>query len=102
MVAIAVTRTEFSAAALRAAAVRSDDPQVTRRALAMAMVLDGYPRAMAAELSGMDRQTLRDWVHRFNAEGLAGLSDRLRPGRPTLLSPNFAVGRAAEASRGLD
>jgi transposase len=52
----------------------------------MAMVLDGYSRATAAALSGMDRQTLRDWVHRFNAEGLAGLSDRLRPGSPTLLS----------------
>jgi transposase len=50
------------------------------------MVLDGYPRATAAELSGMDRQTLRDWVHRFNAEGLDGLSDRLRPGRPASLS----------------
>jgi transposase len=50
------------------------------------MVLDGYPRATAAELSGMDRQTLRDWVYRFNAEGLDGLSDRLRPGRPASLS----------------
>jgi transposase len=24
----------------------------------------------------MDRQTLRDWVHRYNDEGLAGLRDR--------------------------
>jgi hypothetical protein len=24
----------------------------------------------------MDRQTLRDWVHRYDAEGLAGLSNR--------------------------
>jgi transposase len=48
--------------------------------------MDGYPRATAAELAGMDRQTLRDWVHRFNAEGLEGLSDRLRPGRPASLS----------------
>jgi transposase len=86
MVAVAVRRTDFTAAELRAAAVRSDDTHVTRRALAIAMVLDGYPRATAAELSGMDRQTLRDWVHRFNAKGLAGLSDASRPGRPALLS----------------
>ena len=86
MVAIAVTRTDFTATALRAAAVRAGDTDVTRRALAMAMVLDGYPRATAAALSGMDRQTLRDWMHRFNAEGLEGLSDRLRPGRPAVLS----------------
>jgi transposase len=35
---------------------------------------------------GMDRQTLRDWVHRYNTDGLAGLVDRARPGRQTLLS----------------
>jgi transposase len=86
MVAVAIKRTDFTAASLRAAAVCADDPGVTRRALAIAMVVDGYSRATAAELAGMDRQTLRDWVHRFNAEGLEGLSDRPRPGRPAFLS----------------
>ncbi len=86
MVAVAITRTDFTAATLRAAAVCANDSQVTRRALATAMVLDGYPRARAAELAGMDRQTLRDWVHRFNADALEGLSDRPRPGRPAVLS----------------
>jgi transposase len=33
----------------------------------------------------MDRQTLRDWVHRYNAEGVEGLRDRPRPGRPCAL-----------------
>ncbi len=91
MVAIAVTRTEFSAAALRAAAARSDDPRVTRRAWAMAMVLDAYPRATAAELSGMAGG-------RF-ATGCTGSTPRVWPAfrivcglaaqlccRPTLLS----------------
>ena len=86
MAAVAIKRTDFTAASLRAAAVCADDPGVARRALAIAMVIDGYPRATAAELAGMDRQTLRDWVHRFNAEGLEGLSDRPRPGRPAFLS----------------
>ena len=86
MVGVAIKRTDFTAAKLRAAAVCADDAAVTRRALAIAMILDGYPRATAAELAGMDRQTLRDWVHRFNAEGLEGLSDRPRPGRPAFLS----------------
>jgi transposase len=86
MVAVSVNRTGFTAAELRAAAVRADDAQVARRALAIAMVMDGFARATAAALSGMDRQTLRDWVLRFNGEGLAGLSDRPRPGRPCSLS----------------
>ena len=35
----------------------------------------------------MDRQTLRDWVHRYNAEGLPGLLNRLVSGPSYLLSP---------------
>ena len=34
----------------------------------------------------MDRQTLRDWVHRYNAEGIAGLTDAPRTGRPPVLT----------------
>ena len=50
-------------------------------------MLEGASRTEAARICGMDRQTLRDWVHRYNAEGLAGLLDRPRPGRPPRLSP---------------
>jgi len=52
------------------------------RILAIAHVLDGMSRADAANCCGMDRQTLRDWVHRYNAEGIAGLTDAPRGGRP--------------------
>jgi transposase len=45
--------------------------------LAIALVLDGRSRAEAAELNGMDRQTLSDWVHRHNAAGIDGLKSRL-------------------------
>jgi transposase len=55
--------------------------------LAIALVLEGHSRAEAAEACGMDRQTLRDWVHRDNAEGIAGLSDRRPPGRKPQLTP---------------
>lgn len=54
--------------------------------LALAMVLDGHSRTDAAETCGMDRQTLRDWVHRYNDEGLPGLSDRKPPGAKPRLS----------------
>jgi len=55
--------------------------------LAIAHVLDGRPRTEAAQLCGMDRQTLRDWVHRYNADGIEGLSNRTSPGRPAALDP---------------
>ncbi len=54
------------------------DAKQTRRILAIAMVLDGHSRLLAARAGGMDGQTLRDWVIRYNADDLAGLADRPR------------------------
>ena len=86
MAGVAITRMDMSAAALRAAAKRSGDARQASRILAIAMVLDGFSREEAARLCGMDRQTLRDWVHRYNKAGLDGLADRGRSGRPASLS----------------
>lgn len=87
MVAIAITRKELTAAELRAAAARSRDARASRRMLAIALVLEDVDRKTAAETCGMDRQTLRDWVHRYNAEGLAGLTNRQGETRPRRLDP---------------
>ena len=70
-----ITRTELSATDLRRAAARSRDGHAARRMLALALVLEGKSRWEAAESCGMDRQTLRDWVVRYNEGGLAGLLD---------------------------
>ena len=85
--AIKITRTDMSAKDLRRAAKRTKDGRVVRRLLAIALVLDGVDRETAARSSGMDRQTLRDWAHRFNAEGIEGLSDRNGKGAKPRLSP---------------
>ena len=85
--AIGIVRDELDAADLRRAAARSRDANAARRMLALALVLEGASRATAARSCGMDRQSLRDWVHRYNGEGLEGLSDRPRSGRPSLLTP---------------
>lgn len=84
--AVTITRFEHSVAELRGLAARSVDGAVACRLLAIAHVLQGASRAEAAASCGMDRQTLRDWVHRFNAEGLAGLTNRTSPGRSPALS----------------
>jgi len=70
--------------------------------LALAFVLDGRSRTEAAESCGMDRQTLRDWVHRYNAEGLSGLSDRALPGRTPMLGPEQMSALAAIVEAGPD
>jgi transposase len=70
--------------------------------LALALVLEGASREEAARHAGMDRQTLRDWVHRYNEEGLAGLHDRRRPGPKPRLTPEQEAELAAEVERGPD
>ena len=85
--AIEIERKEPTAAELRRLGCRAASPAQARRMLAIALVMAGVDRTTAAKSCGMDRQTLRDWVHRSNAEGVAGLIDRPRPGRPPRLSP---------------
>jgi transposase len=79
---VAITRLDLSAADLRQAAARTQDAKVARRMLAIALVLEGVSRTDAAESCAMDRQTLRDWVHRYNAHGADGLSDQPRRNGP--------------------
>ena len=84
---VAVPRRELSAGDLRREAKRCRDAAASRRMPALALVLEGSSRGEAARHAGMDRQTLRDWVHRYDAEGLAGLRDRSRPGPKPRLTP---------------
>ena len=93
--AVSITRKDLTAAGLRLAAAREKDGAAARRMLALALVLDGVDRETAARSCGMDRQTLRDWVHRYNAEGLEGLRDRKGPGAvPKLSASQLAAFRA--------
>jgi transposase len=73
-------REDLSAAELRRRARREPDRAAAARMQAIAGALEGMTRAEAARLAGMERQALRDAVVRYNAEGLAGLHDRPRPG----------------------
>jgi transposase len=49
---------------------------------------DGHSVPEIAGQVGCHARTVRSWVHRFNAEGVEGLGDRQRPGRPRRLSEN--------------
>ncbi len=86
MAACVPLRTDFDAPSLRLFAKRCSDTRQTRRLLALAAVYDGMNRSEAAKIGGMDRQTLRDWVHRFNDAGPDGLTNRKGAGRRRYLS----------------
>ena len=97
-----VVRDDIEAAELRRLARRERDGRVSARLLAIAGVLNGMSRAAAARAAGMDRQTLRDWVVRFNAEGIAGLHDQPRPGRPVRMDEGRQAALKAMILRGPD
>lgn len=79
-------RSDVGSEALRRLAGRERNARVARRMLAIANALDGMSRAEAAKLAGMDRQTLRDWVIRYNEAGIEGVTDRWGSGRPPAVS----------------
>src|SRR5881392_3662469 len=79
-------RDDFEAEELRVLAGRVKDANQARRLLAIAAIYDGMDREEAARIGGMDRQTLRDWVHRFNEQGPAGLIDGWSKGPEPRLS----------------
>ena len=66
------------------------------------MVLEGASRSEAAASNGMDVQTLRDWVLRYNADGVAGLRDRGGQGRRPVLSQEQLAALKAAVIEGPD
>jgi transposase len=85
-VGVTITRGDHTAMELRSRAGHCADAAQVRRLLALALVLEGRSRREAAAQNGMDRQTLRDWVHRYNTAGIDGLKSRHSPGRAPALS----------------
>src|SRR4051794_37758574 len=99
---VAITRKELGAGELRREARRCRDTAASRRMLALALVLEGASRAEAARAARMDRQTLRDWVPRYNEKGLTGLRDRPRSGRRPRLTAAQEAELATAVERGPD
>ena len=93
-------RTDRDPADLRRLARRERDGRVSARLLVLANALEGLPREEAARLAGMAGQTLGDWVHCYNTEGVEGLRDRARPGRPCALDDGQQAALKALILRG--
>jgi len=93
-------RSDFDTNTLRQAARRSRDASQTHRLLALATIYEGGTRSDAAKVGDVTRQIVRDWVVRFNAEGLDGLLDRKSPGAPSRLGPDERQALAGKLEAG--
>jgi transposase len=95
-------RDDFGPHQLRALARRERDGRVCARLHALAHALDGRSRTDAARLAGMERQTLSDWVRRYNEQGVEGLRDRPKAGRPCGLGEGAQAALKALVLKGPD
>ena len=77
----------LSATELAKLAKRERDARIRGRIVAVRYLRLGHTVPQASSALGMSERQLRNWVHRYNAEGVAGLRDRPRAGQP----PHLAV-----------
>jgi transposase len=78
--------TDLTIQAIRRLIRRESDGRIRQRLTGMLHLRHGKTVPQAAQAIGMNESKLRNWVHRFNAEGINGLYDRPRSGRPAQLS----------------
>jgi transposase len=93
-------RKDVPPAELRRLARRERNGRASRRMLAIANALDGMSREAAARAAGMDRQTLRDWVVRYNRGSVAALFDHWGDGRPCRMSEGLQASLRALVLQG--
>ncbi len=60
---------------------------LAKRARAILLLADGTSVSATGRLVGMQRRHLYKWIDRFRSQGVPGLQDGKRPGRPPVFSP---------------
>lgn len=81
----------------RRAAARTLPARTVERAKLICLVHEGQGVPVVAKRLGLGADVVRLWLKRFNADGLDGLADRARAGRPATYTPE-QVGTVVEAA----
>jgi hexokinase len=61
---------------------------LAKRARAMLLLADGQTYSHTSKQVGLGEGHLRKWAKRFTIQGISGLYDSRRPGRPPVFSPS--------------
>lgn len=80
--------TEERAELQRLARSRTAEARLVVRARIVLGLASGERPYQVADRVGVGRAAAYEWLHRFNAEGLKGLTDHPRPGRPHTYTPD--------------
>ena len=71
-------------------AIKFDErPEVVKRAMALRLLHYGHRPEAVAEMLLVTASTVYQWHHRWEAEGLEGLVDRPKSGRPRKADENY-------------
>ena len=81
--------TELSPAALRQWGLAAKTLRERKRALAIALVIEGKSRVEAGHLTDQTDQAVKDAIKRYNMDGVEGLKDRPHTGRPRKLDAEY-------------
>jgi transposase len=81
----------------RLARSRTEEARLVVRAKIVLGLAAGERPYQVADRVGVGRAAAYEWLHRFNAEGLKGLTDHPRPGRPPTYTPEQRAGVIAAA-----
>jgi transposase len=86
MKALTITEKSVTREALLKMAERIPGAWLGIRIAALLLLLEGLSSSQIARLFGISRWSMVKWIHRVNEEGLEGIPDKKRPGRPCLLT----------------
>lgn len=82
------TRTEEEVAEL-GKAMKSDNAKVAKRATIITNLHQGYDPQAVAEIHGVSLATVYKWFNRYQSQGIAGLSNQPKSGRPAKATPAY-------------
>ena len=88
---------EVLAGWLRSPSIRAG---LAQRARIVLLAADGVGTGQIAEQVGTSKQTVINWKNRYRAEGVGGLDDRPKPGRPPVIDEAQIVVATLEAPPG--
>lgn len=86
MKALSIERSDVTRENLLALAEEAPGAWLGLKVTVLVLLLDGYRPTFLCQLFGLSRMSLTRWVNRVNREGVAGVLERPRSGRPTALT----------------